>query len=312
MNKQRLHFALVALLAATLSGCFNLRPQSATSVRLDTILTPVKDSLLVTDKKPLVFPTTVAVLMVPSRNTTLIPATTLRRAAEDLKKELLKNEAYVNGVAIISPDDIREKVTLQTIHDLYGADILIVLTHQQDNRHVQGSFAQLANLAIAPAFMIPSVKVTTTTAVDGKIIHIPSNAIIFRSNGFDERHRWLTPVSADGNVADEEAIRGFSSAVLDFGRNVSRKLGQLQDFDMSKAVPLASVLEETAVAAGGTVGANGAGATGARTPSRQVAANGDDWGRVDSYKRSGGGALDAWPLLVLALTGLLRATRRRA
>lgn len=310
MNSPMLRLALVALLVAALGGCVNLRPKSAASVRLDTILAPVKDSLLVADKKPLVFPTTVAVLMVPSRDRDSIPDTTLRRAAEDLKKELLKNDAYINGVAIVSPDDIREKVTLQTIHDLYGADILIVLTHQQDSRRVQGSFAQLMNLAVAPAFMVPSVKVTTTTAVDGKIIHVPSNAIIFRSNGFDERQRWLTPVSAEGNVADEETIAGFSAAVLDFGANVSRKLGQLRDFDMSKAVPLASVLEEAPPAprpsaerylAGAAPAAGGATAT----------TRGDDWGRVDSYKRSGGGVADAWPLLLLVLAGALRTRLRR-
>lgn len=292
---------LVLLLTLAMAGCA-LHPVSSASRRLDTILAPVKDSLVAADKKPLRFPATVAILMVPSSNRSMIPDTTLRRAAEEMKKELLRHDKYINGVSIIAQEDIRERVTLDTIHDLYGADILVVVSHQQDRRMVQGSFAQFMNLAILPVYMVPSVKVTTTTTVDGKIIHLPSRAIIFRSNGFDERVRWMTPAATEQGNADEETIAGFVAAVADFGRNASAKLDALDKVDMSQAVPLDRVLQEGAPAPAGPrpAGVPAAGATAAATP---AAAPEDGWQRVDTYKRSGGGALDGLGLGALLLLG---------
>ena len=87
------------VLALLLSGCA-LGPRSASSVRLEDILSPVKDSLVATDKKPLTFPATVAILMVPQGNRVMVPDTTMRIAAEALKKELAKNTRYVSGRGI--------------------------------------------------------------------------------------------------------------------------------------------------------------------------------------------------------------------
>lgn len=297
MKVQSFKFLVAALTVISLAACGSIHPRHSGSVRLETILEPVKDSLVVTDKKPLVFPTTVAVLMVPARGSSELADTTLRRASEELKKELLKNDKYINGVSIISPDDIRDKVTLETLRNLYGADVLILLTHRQDRRHVQGSFAQLMNIAIAPAFIVPSVRVTTTTAVDAKIIHIPSNAIIFRSSGFDERSTLMTPISAEGAKGGEQNLVGFIAAVTDLGRNVSKKLAQLDSFDMSKAVSVNQLLEEgSAVAAGAGTPAGSTGSTGG--PAKAPAEAG--WQQVDSYKRSGGGAAGL-PLLATLL-----------
>lgn len=294
---------LVTLLALVVAGCA-LRPASSASRRLDTILAPVKDSLVATEKKPLTFPTTVAILMVPASDRTMVPDTTLRRAAEEMKKELLRNDKYINGVAIIAQEDIRERVTLDTIHDLYGADVLLVLSHQQDRRMVQSSFAQFMNLAIVPVYMVPSVKVTTTTTVDGKIIHIPSKAIIFRSNGFDERERWMTPASTEQSNVDEETIRGFVAAVNDFGRNVSKKLETMDKFDMSQAVPVSRLLQEGAPVQGAAPGTQLASAGAPRSQPQ------DGWQRVDSYKSSGGGAIGGLGLGVLLLLGGWRLRRR--
>lgn len=282
-------------LTLLLSGCV-LSPRSASSVRLEDILLPVKDSLVATDKKPLTFPATVAILMVPQGNRVMVPDTTMRIAAEALKKELVKNTRYVSGVTIVSQSDLRSKVTLQTLHDLYGADVVVLVTHQQDRRMIQSGFAQFTNITIVTAYLVPTVKVTTTSAVDAKIIHIPSNAVIFRSSGFNERVSWMTPAVAEQSNADEESIKGFLSAIDDLGHNITGKLNQMDQFDARTAVPLDQLLAEDAKAGPPTATA------GPGTP--------DEWNRVDTYKRSGGGALDGVSIGALGLLGLWRRRRR--
>ncbi|MDO9177965.1 MAG: rhombotarget lipoprotein [Agitococcus sp.] len=285
---------ITVLIALSIQGCNSLGPRGSSSRDLANVLAPVKDSLVVKEKKPLVFPTTVAILMVPGTNSNMVPNSTLRLAAEQLKKKLLKNEKYINGVSIISDGDIREKISLDTIHDLYGVDIIVVLSYQQDQRRTQNSFASMLDIAIAPAFMLPSVKVTTSTVIDGKIIHIPSNAIIFRSSGVDERAIQLTRVSSDGSKSNEESIKGFTAAVDEFGENVGKKLKNLDEFDISNSVSLNKLLNEN----------NG-------TQKTDTVSTGDGWTKVDSYKSSGGGAFGLIEILAICSLTLFRILSRR-
>ena len=287
MNISIFRLIKIGLVIITIQGCNTLGPRSSSSMNLASVLEPVKDSLISTEKKPLIFPATVAVLMVSDHNLRMVPSSTLRLAAEELKKELLKNDAYINGVSIISADDTRGKISLKTIRDLYGADIVVVLSYEQDQRRTQGGFFAFIDIAIVPAFIIPSVKVTTSTVVDGKIIHIPSNAIIFRSSGTDERSAFLARFSSEGSRVDEESISGFISATNKFGENVGKKLAQLGKFDMSKAVSLNRVMEEHA-----------------GSPKKQSDPN-NSWARVDTYKQSGGGAFGFLDIFLLGCMATL-------
>ena len=255
-------------------------------MNLSSVLEPVKDSLISTEKKPLTFPATVAVLMIPGENLSMVPSSTLRLAAEELKKELLKNDAYINGVSIISADDTRGKMSLKTIRDLYGTDIVIVLSYEQDQRRTQDGFFTFMDIAIVPAFIVPSVKVTTSTVVDGKIIHIPSNAIIFRSGGTDERSTFLARVSSEGSKVNEESISGFASAINKFGENVGKKLAQLDKFDMSQAVSMNKFMQEQA-----------------GPPKKQTDPN-NSWAKVDTYKQSGGGAFGFLDIFLLGCVAI--------
>lgn len=294
MNISIFKLMLIGLVIITIQGCDTLRPRSSSSMDLASVLEPVKDSLISTEKKPLIFPTTVAVLMVPGEKLTMVPSSTLRLAAEELKKGLLKNNAYINGVSIISADDIRGKISLKTIRDLYGTDIVVVLSYEQDQRRTQHGFFAFLDMAIVPAFIVPSVKVTTSTVVDGKIIHIPSNAIIFRSSGTDERSTRLDRFSSEGSKANEESISGFISATNKFGESVGSKLAQLDKFDMSKAVSLNRVMEEHA-----------------GFPKKQSDPN-NSWAKVDTYKKSGGGAFGFLDMFLLGCMATLWFISRRS
>ena len=287
-------FIFVGLVVINIQGCGTLEPRSSSSRNLASVLEPAKDSLSLTEKKPLVFPAPVAVLMIPGDTFRMVPSSTLRLAAEELKKELLKNNAYINGVSIISTDDTRGKISLKTIRDLYGTDIVIVLSYEQDQRRTQGGFFTFLDIAIVPAFIVPSVKVTTSTVVDGKIIHIPSNAIIFRSDGTDERSTFLARISSEGSKTDEESISGFISATNKFGENVGKKLAQLDKFDMSQAVSMNKFMGEQA-----------------GSPKKENDPN-NNWARVDTYKQSGGGAFGFLDIFLLGGVAIFWFTRVRS
>lgn len=299
MKTQILKYLIAGILVVTTQGCANLSPKSSSSVELGSILIPVKDSRATVDKKPLKFPATVAVLMVPGTNRSDVPNSTLRIAAEELRKELLKNTKYIAGVSIVATDDTQQKIPLSAIRDLYGADVVIVLSYTQDQRRTQNSFLAFLDVTILPAFVVPSVEVTTTTVVDGKVIHIPSNAIIFRSSGLDERTSFVTSFTSNRMRVDEETIVAFKSATSKFAENLSSKLTQFDKFDMSQAVSMDQFIDGQA-----------ASQSKPRDPK-------DQWTKVDSFKTSGGGAFGFLDLLLLGslvISWLIRArymTRRK-
>lgn len=296
MTTHKLCAAMLGIALFSLAGCGSLRPDSSRSIRLNEILSPVKDSLVAEQKKPLLFPTVVTILMIPGNKSDMVPESTLRIAAETLKKELLKNDKYVNGVSIISADDTREKITLDTIRNLYGSDIVVVVSYQQDQRKTQNTVGALLDIAIAPIFLVPSVKMTTSTVIDGKIIHIPSNAIIFRSSGIDESSSRMTRYSVESSQAAEESIQSFITATSQLGMNISKKLEQLNTFDIKNAVSVNTFISESDTASTPTKLPT----AGSRrsSPAEPV----DNWEKVDNYKRSGGGAF-GW--LEISILGLL-------
>ncbi len=278
---------LLGLAFTVFSGCGTLQSVSDRSQTLGNILAPVKDSLVTHEKKPLVFPSNVAILMIPGDDHRLIPISTLTNTAEQLKKNLLKNKKYVRSVSIVSTSDIDQKITLNAIHDLYAADIVVIISYQQDQRKKQSNAAALFDFAIIPVFIIPGVKVTTTTIVDSKIIHIPSNAIIFRSSATNERTAHMTRFTAEQRESNKESIKGLTSAIDQLGKNMSTQINQLDKFDISSAVSLNEVMSEQ-------IKSNENGSK-----------HGDNWSKVDSYKNSGAGSLGCIELILLALAALL-------
>ncbi|HCT39926.1 MAG TPA: rhombotarget lipoprotein [Moraxellaceae bacterium] len=307
MTTTMLRVAVLGITLFSLAGCGSLRPDSSRSIRLNEILSPVKDSLVAEEKKPLIFPTMVTILMIPGNRSEMVPESTLRIAAETLKKELLKNDKYVNGVSIISSDDTREKITLDTIRNLYGSDIVIVVSYQQDQRKTQNTVGALLDIAIAPIFLVPSVKMTTSTVIDGKIIHIPSNAIIFRSSGIDETISRRTRYSVESSQATEESIQSFIAATSQLGMNISKKLEQLNAFDIKNAVSVNTFITESETASRPTT----LPATASRTvtpsePTEPI----DNWKKVDNYKRSGGGAFGWLEISILGLLALCSRNKK--
>jgi len=282
---------LAVIVCMNLSGCVGHTTSMSASTPINKIIVPVKDSTRIVNKEPLTFPASVAVLMVPSQNSSRgIPSTTLRKAASALKQQLLANPKYVKSVKVVTEDPTKEKISLEKIRMVYGTDIAILLSYQQDQISDQSGWGFL-DITIIGAFVVPGVETQTSSIIDGNVIHIPSNAIIFRASGTDERSINSTSFGQEGAVTDE-SIKSFLAATTDFGEKLTDSLSKFDNYDFSRAVPL-SVLTE---------GDSDEAATG-------KPAN-DYWKRVDTYKSTGGGAFGIIPLLI-ALAVCCGAWRRR-
>ncbi|WP_020406213.1 hypothetical protein [Hahella ganghwensis] len=285
----RTHKSITALLLTIaitffIQGCAT-SPRNVASQDIDQVLNPVTDSLLSKEKAPLVFPASVGILMIPSNNSLKLPNTTLRLAADSLKKELLKNSRYINRVAIVNNSDLGKKFSLEDIRQAYAVDIVAVITFEQDQRSRRSGIAALSDIAVIPAFTVPTVELKTTSVVEGTIVHVPSNAVIFRTTGIDDRSTNMPSFTAQENGMREESIKGLAASAENFGMEVSQVLTGLTNFRMSNAVSMNDVI-------GGDL-----------TSTEQSSANKkkgpeNQWEQVNDYKRTGG-TTTPWNLIVL-------------
>jgi rhombotail lipoprotein len=275
---------LVVFGLLTLFGCAQHSVRGSFSAPLTEILEPSNDSTRTIQKTPLVLPASVAVVTVPSKQRygERVPNTTLRQAAQKLKQQLLTSPTYVSSVAVVMEDDTRDKISLEKIQAIYGADIVIILTYQQDQRSGQSGVAGLMDITIVGAFIVPGVEIKTSSIIDGRVIHIPSNAIIFRASGMDERSSYSTSYAADKNAA-EESINGILAATADFGNSLTETLSKFDNYDFSQAVPVSVLTQCDSTDAVAGEFAN------------------DYWEKVDTYKTTGGGAFGIVPLLISAV-----------
>ena len=262
-----------------LSGCAQFISRSSSSQPLNTLLEKTKDSRQTDDKKPLRFPASVAVIFVPSKNND-IPETALRLAGKQLKHQLLANPKYIRSVTLISADDLRAKVSLDQIRTMYDADIAVILSYKQDQTSQQSGPGGLIDATLVGAFIVPSVKTETSTIVDGMIVHIASNALIFRETGSDNSSTLSTSYGVTSTMADQ-SIKGVLAATDDFGNAVTKTLTKFDNYDLSRAISL-SVLTATDSGDG----------------TANKSAN-DSWNKVDNFKFGGAGSLDIWTLALV-------------
>jgi rhombotail lipoprotein len=284
----------MVLVAVALAGCaHNGQVRESSSMSLDKVIESAKDSRVAPDKSPLTFPASVAILMVPGDGQ--VPETVLHQAAEGLKQQLLENKKYIGSVSVVSTFDENAKMTLEQVRASYAADIVLLIFYHQDQRTVQSGPAALLDAAIVPVFVVPGVKLHTATLIEGLVAHIPSNAVIFRTSGHEDRNSYSTSYSVD-NVGAAASVDSFNAAMVDFGRSLSNTLDQFDHFDFSKA-PSMTALVESSSESGSAVGGN------------SKAAN-DYWRQVNAFKSSGG-SFDPGILLFLGVTCVVALRRKR-
>ena len=257
--------------------------RSSSSTPLGKLIEPVKDSRQVDRKAALTLPATVAILMAPGKQHDggRLPDTTLRQAAEKLKKQLLANPKFIASVAVATVEDTKGKISLEGLWASYAADIAVILSYQQDQRTGQSGAAGLMDVMLIGMFLVPGVETKTASIIDGMVVHIPSSAIIFRASGLDERSTHST-THARKDTATEESINSILAATTDFGNSLCKSLTKFENYDLSRAVPLS--LQNT---------------DNSSNDAKDKPAN-DYWGSVNSYKSAGGGAFGLIPLFVSA------------
>ncbi len=273
---------LFTLSSILLSGCANQPLEgSSSSGNLGNFIDVAKDSRLADIKIPLRLPASIAIVFVPSElyPDYKIPDTTLHLAAEKIKQQIIANPKLVRSATVVPTEEIKAKLSLQQIRELYDTDIAILLSYRQDRRNQQSGPAAFMDLLIIGNFFIPGIKTLTSTIIEGKVIHIPSNAIIFKTNGTDQRSIYSTRYGEKSAGADE-SIESLLAATTDFGNSLTKVLTKFENFDASHATSL-SVL---AMAESGD--------------NRISRPTNDYWKSVNSYKASGGGAFGIIPLLI--------------
>lgn len=270
-----------AIFCFSLQGCVQSIAKNSASVALTEVIDTITDSQQAAQKTALELPASVVIMFLPGKNEAGrngLPNTTLRQAAEKLRGQLLANQKYINSVAVVSGDYMQSKIPLAQIKAIYGADFLIVLSYEQDQRSYQRGPAALLDFTVVGMFLVPGVETNTTTLVDGKVIHIPNNAMIFRANGMNERTAYSTSYGATSTAA-EESIESIQAATTDLGAALSKVLANFEKYDLSHAVPV-SVLGAENIA-----------------DSQERPAN-DYWTKVNTYKRTGGGAFGMVPVII--------------
>lgn len=284
---------MIVFIFAAASGCAPHEDliRGSSSAPFTEVIETVKDSQQTAEKTPLALPAAVAIIFVPSNDNARVPDTTLLKAADQLKQQLLANPKFIKSVAVISGDELSKKISLERIRALYASDIAILLSYQQDQRSAQYSLAALADVTIVSHFLLPGVKTKTSTVIDGKVIHIPNNALIFRANGKDERSTHSS-VFSEKSTAVEEAIQGLLAATTDFGNSLLQTMAKFENYDMPKAVSMSIVTE------------------GVPTETGKVKKSNDYWTNVNSIKSTGGGAFGLFSLLISVAIGWLSWRRR--
>lgn len=276
--------ALIAVFSiVALSGCASMTKRSSSSAPMAKVISTVQDSRQAQEKKPLVVPADVVIMFIPGP-TNLVPGTTLRQAADNLKKQLLNYPKYVKSVSVVSSDYVKTKVSLAQIRSLYSADIIVILSYEQDQLTSRSGLAGLVDLTIVGMFLVPGVETKTATYVDGKVIHIPSNSMVLRASGSDKRSKFSTTYGADGTSA-EESIESILKATSDLGDSLGKSLAKFDNYDISQAISLALLDSDGAADSGGKAGG-------------KAERTNDYWEKVDTYKSSGGGSFGLVPLLI--------------
>lgn len=273
VNTRYLILPISLLFLTFLSGCAMHVTKDSTSMPIGNIIEPVKDSRQISNKSTLTLPASVAIMFLPSESSA-IPPTTFRRAAEKLKSNLLENKKYIREVSIVALEEAKQKVSLDYIRSLYDADIAIILSYTQDQRSNQSSAGALLDITMVSHFVSPSVKTETITYVEGKVVHIPSNALIFRSTGSNSSNQKSTPHSQRSALLTE-SVDGILNATDAFSLALNDKLSKFDKFDFNNAVSL--TLEATPT-----------------DPN-------ENWNKVDQFKYSGGGAINIISTILLLL-----------
>jgi rhombotail lipoprotein len=245
-------------------------------------------------KVPLKLPARVGVAFVPGDLATQnIPDTTKRDVIEAVRSQLAKHTKYVAGAQSIPALYLTPKggvCNLEQVARQFDVDVIVLLGASQFQKHERNSLAAFLDLTVIGAFIIPGNTVDTATVLEAAVYHVPSRAMVFRSDGADQKRSRSTRFGANQS-AQNDAVSSIEEASKKLVVSIADALVNFEKFDVSTA----SEIKAIPVADGDST------------------RNGREnyWGQVSSFRSSGGGAMDSIWILMTGAALLCSAIVRK-
>lgn len=235
-------------------------------------------------KIPLTLPARVGVAFVPGDpGTENIPDTTRKEVVEAVRSQFAKHGRYVAGAQNIPSMYLTPKGGVNNLEQVarqFDVDVIVLLGASQFQKHERNSLAAFLDVTIIGAFVIPGNTVDTSTVLEAAVYHVPSRALIFRSDGTDRQQSRSTRFGSS-SAAQNDAVSSIEEASKKLVASIADALVKFEKFDVVTTTPI------TPIPAG----------SGKPTTDRE-----NYWGKVSSYRSTGGGAMDNIWILMTGVT----------
>jgi rhombotail lipoprotein len=243
-------------------------------------------------KVPLKLPARVGVTFAPGDpGTANIPETTKKQIIEAVRSQLAKHPRYVAGAQSIPPMYLQPKGgvnNLEQVAEQFDLDVIVILGASQFQKLGRNPLAAFMDVAVIGAFVIPGNSVDTSTVLEAAIYHVPSRALIFRTDGADTKSSRST-LYGSAQSAQDDAVTSIEDASQKLVVSIADALVGFEKFDVTKASEIRPI----------------AATTGKNDDGRE-----NYWGRVSEYRSSGAGAFDAAWILMTGVAIVCTARRR--
>lgn len=233
-------------------------------------------------KAPLHLPAKVGVAFVPGDPASSnIPETTKKEVIEAVRSQLAKHTKYVAGAQAIPSIYLTPRGGVQNLEQVaqqFGVDVIVILGANQFQKHERNSLAALLDVTIIGQYLIPGNTVDTATVLEAAVYHVPSRAMIFRTDGANQKKSHATQYGSSQTAQNDAA-----SSILGASKKLVVSIGEaLVGFEKFDA---ATTQEIQPLPASSTT---------------NVSEQKNYWDKATKYRSTGGGSFD---LLWLALTG---------
>lgn len=244
-------------------------------------------------KAPLTLPARVGVSFVPGDPATQgIPEATKKEVIEAVRSQLAKHTRYVAGAQGIPSIYLTPKggvSNLEQVARQFDVDVLVLLGANQFQKHERNSLAAFLDITVIGAFIIPGSTVDTSTVLEAAVYHVPSRALIFRTDGADRTTSRSTQFGSNQS-AQNDAVSSIEDASKKLVVSIGEALVNFEKFDVATAPeirPVSSVAD---------------------TPHDSGQ---DYWGRVRTHRSTGGGAQGGLWILMTGAALLCTAITRK-
>lgn len=245
-----------------------------------------KEVLPPATKKPLTLPAKVGVMFVPEKDQGFdVPETTKKHAIDAICSQLKSHKKYVAGAFPVPSSYLHPNggiANLDQVARIFDVDVIIVLAADQFQQQIRNPIAAFMDITLVGMFTIPGNIVDTRTVLEAAVYHVPSRALIFRTDGSDERKSRATNYGSTA-VMREDAFTGVEAAANKLMFSLGEALTKFEKFDVATAESIHPLTEIPA-------------------DKKSSPAPADYWRQVNSYK-SGGGGGGALDVMWLVMTG---------